>query len=102
MPNDDDSYEIDLGPEISDGVRVGVRRRGDEVQAVSLTTMKDGTSLTPGSELIDIEEHDGRYMAKTLYKVPLAGGDGPAQVATPAYRDGYDRIFGGKRSVGLA
>lgn len=99
---DDDSYEIDLGPEIADGVRYGVRRRGDEIQAVSLTTMKDGVSLTPGAELIDVEERDGRYMAKTIYKVPLSGGDGPAQVATPAYRDGYDRIFGGKRSVGLA
>lgn len=24
----------------------------------------------------------------------LAGGAGPAQVSTPAYRDSYDRIFG--------
>jgi hypothetical protein len=98
---DDDPYEIELGPEISDGVRVGVRRRGDEAQLVSLTTMKDGTPLVPGSELIDIKEQGGRYMAKTIYKVPLAGGDGPAQVATPAYRDSYDRIFG-KQKVGLA
>lgn len=57
--------------------------------------------LTPGSEVVDIEEHDGRHMAKTIYKVPLAAGEGPAQVATPAYRDGYDRVFG-KQKVGLA
>ncbi len=99
--SNDDSYEIGLGPEISDGVRVGVRRQGDETQLVSLTTMKDGTSLVPGSEIVDIEEQGGRYMAKTLYKVPLAGGDGPAQVATPAYRDGWNRVFG-KKEVGLA
>jgi hypothetical protein len=28
--------------------------------------------------------------------------DGPAQVATPAYREGYDRIFGTKPAVGQA
>jgi hypothetical protein len=98
---DDASYEIELGPEISDGVRIGARRRGGEVELVSLTTMKDGATLAPGSEVIDIEPRDGRYMAKTIYKVPLTGGDGPAQVATPAYRDGWSRVFG-KKEVGLA
>jgi len=27
---DDDPYEIELGPEIADGVRIGARRRGNE------------------------------------------------------------------------
>ncbi len=32
----------------------------------------------------------------------LAGGDGPAQVASDAYRDGWDTLFGKKQVVGQA
>jgi hypothetical protein len=42
-------------------------------------------------------EEDGWHDIETVYRV----SDGPAQVATPAYRAGYDRIFG-KKEVGLA
>ena len=34
--------------------------------------------------------------------VQTATTTGPAQVATPAYRAGYDRIFGKKQKVGIA
>lgn len=32
----------------------------------------------------------------------LAAGDGPAQVASDAYRDGWERIFGRKQPAGEA
>ena len=34
--------------------------------------------------------------------VLLAVGAGPAQVASTSYRDGYDRVFGGRQEVGQA
>jgi hypothetical protein len=51
-----------------------------------------------------IVDEDGWREAETLYSGPAqkAGGDGPAQVATKEYREGYDRIFGKRGEVGLA
>jgi hypothetical protein len=44
-----------------------------------------------------------REVARELrVEMALAAGSGPAQVATDAYRQGWDNIFGGKRSVGQA
>jgi hypothetical protein len=54
--------------------------------------------MLPGSEIAHIspEDSDGWHEVQTLYR------NGPAQVATPKYREGYDRIFGKKPDVGLA
>jgi hypothetical protein len=100
---DDDSYEVALGPALSDGSHIGVRRRNGELEPIRFGGMKDGAAIPPGAEVVDVDaKSDGPWRkAKTLYRVPLAAGDGPAQVATPAYRSGYDRIFG-KKEVGLA
>lgn len=59
---------------------------------------KDGEPLPEGAELICVEkpDADGWQASTTLYR------NGPAQVATPAYRDGYDRIFGKKQKVAEA
>jgi hypothetical protein len=83
-----------------DGSVAGVRRRdGNIVGYGVLTPLREGQPLAPGSEIVRVEEYeeDGWHDIETVYRV----SDGPAQVATPAYRAGYDRIFG-KKEVGLA
>lgn len=59
---------------------------------------KEGEPLKPGADLMSVsnECRDGWHDVEVLYR------SGPAQVATPAYREGYDRIFGKKAEVGLA
>lgn len=93
--------EINFGPEIAPGVRAAMRRQGDsgEMRPVRVTVARDGAPVPPGAELAQVDGPcvDGWHGITSLF-----GGDGPAQVATPAYRDGYDRIFGKKQNVGLA
>jgi hypothetical protein len=62
--------------------------------------VKDGQPIPEGAELIQVGAEDGEGWrdVTTVYKSERSG---PAQVATPAYREGYDRIFG-KQKMGLA
>lgn len=98
-PDEDD--EIAFGPEISPGVRSALRRSPDgSIKEVVCQPLRDGAPLYPSSEIGNIsQESEGGW--HKLTNVCKAAGDGPAQVATPKYRAGYDRIFG-KQKVGLA
>ena len=100
--DEDTRDEIKIGPEIAPGVSLALRRSPDgTVKEVACQPFREGAPLYESSEIvtIDREHRDGWRKLTTRYK---AAGDGPAQVATPAYRDGYDRIFGKKQKVGLA
>jgi hypothetical protein len=92
--------EIQIGPELSPGVHLGLRRTPDgTVTRVTCSPSEDGVPLAPGAEVVDVETaaEDGWHKLTSLYKMT-----GPAQVATTAYREGHDRIFGKKQKVGLA
>ena len=105
--------QIRIGPEVAPGRRIAVRRCGDTIAVGTFVSMKDGQPIPEGAELIRLankQDADGWRDATVLYRnepeaelAPLeeTRGSGPAQVATPAYRTGYDRIFG-KQKVGLA
>lgn len=91
--------EIQFGPELSPGVHAALRRTPDgEVRQVACSPMRDGAPLRPNSEVANVSEtsEDGWHKLTSLYRT------GPAQVATPRYREGYDRIFGKKQKVVLA
>lgn len=87
--------QVRIGPEIRPGVRVGVRRNESGERQVLMSQIKDGEPLL-GREaaIVHSECHDGWHDLTSL--------SGPPQVATPAYRAGYDRIFGKKPTVGEA
>jgi len=87
-----------VGHEIADGVRIAVRSDDDGERLVTISDHKSGDPLPPSSEYISLssEDSEGWQDVNVLYKT------GPSQVATPAYREGYDRIFGGKQKTGLA
>ena len=89
---------IMFGPEMAPGTRVAVRRGDEGDQTVVVRRIEDGAYMPSGSEIVSIEKECrcGWHDTTTLYR------NGPAQVATPAYRDGYDRIFGTKSVVGCA
>lgn len=92
--------EIRVDGQIAPGVYRGTRRDENGERPVRFSMMKDGDTLIPdaGGEILSVSPDgcDGWHPVQTLYK------SGPAQVATPEYRKGWDRIFGGKHTTGLA
>jgi len=78
-----------------------VRRNAEEVSFGTFREVKEGQPIPEGAELIQASEadSDGWRDVTSIYSNVKSG---PAQVATPKYRAGYDRIFGKKPSVGLA
>lgn len=99
---------VHLGPYVGSNTRVAVRDCGDSSHLAFVSPAPDGTPIPDHADLIRLGEPDsesgGWQDVTTLY----GSGDrrattgGPAQVATDAYRDGHDRIFGKKPTVGLA
>lgn len=77
------------------------RRKGDEETFGVLAPLEDGRPLPEGAEIVKValrRDGDDWHDVEVLYR----NASGPAQVATPAYREGYDRIFGKKPTVGVA
>jgi hypothetical protein len=112
-----------LGPELGPDARIVERQRGDKIEHGRLARIQDGRPIPDGTEFVTLgdPDADGWHDVRTLYKhehapaedtstdddavsdEPAAARDarGPAQVATRAYCEGYERIFG-TRKVGLA
>jgi hypothetical protein len=90
--------EVRFGPSVGPNSRIAVRRNEDGEEPVIVHRAVDGAPLPPDVEILNVngECRDGWHTVTSL------GRTGPAQVATPAYREGYDRIFGKKTQVGLA
>lgn len=62
-----------------------------------LSHYKEGKDLQ-GKSLVGLEHiEENRY--RVTREVPI---DRPAMVSSPSYREGWDRIFGGKTEVGQA
>ena len=91
------SDEIRFGRQVDRDTHLAVRRDADgNEREVVVRKPKDGTPVGPRTEILSVSPkcHDGWHAVQTIY--------GPPQVATPAYREGYDRIFGKKPDVGVA
>jgi hypothetical protein len=97
MSNQDD--EVDravMGPACQHGYAPIVRYRNGTVRDVGfIMPAREGVPVPAGAELVNLRRReDGAYDCTTLVK-------GPPQVSTPAYREGWDSIFG-KREVAQA
>lgn len=78
---------------------VAMRRTSEGVGFGTFKEVKEGQPLREGAELIRVgdEDEDGWRDVTSIY----GGRSGPPQVATPRYRENYDRIFG-KQKAGVA
>jgi hypothetical protein len=112
-PEKKESESLDVvlvhGPtDDGEGARVLRARRGS-VEAGEVRPLKEGRPLAAGGEIVRLER---RADAPALYDVKVehvvsekgdkdddaAGSrNGPAQVATHAYRESWDRTFGATR-----
>jgi len=87
--------QIQLGPEIEPGHGAAIRRCGETGKIVgygTFTAAKDGQPIPERGELIQVgaEDDEGWRDVTSIYKHK---SDGPAQVATPKYREGWSRIY---------
>ncbi|MGH7434104.1 MAG: hypothetical protein ACRENE_00350 [Polyangiaceae bacterium] len=81
-----------------------LRARPGRIETGEVRPMADGKPLTPGGEVVRLERRadaKGLFDVHVDYKVPEktdaaspSAMTGPAQVATRAYRDSWDRTFG--------
>jgi len=83
------------------GTRV-LRARPGQIEAGEVRPLREGQPLAPGGEVVRLVERPEApclYDVKVDYQVPAgeeaAGRDagGPPQVATPAYRESWERTF---------
>lgn len=93
--------QMRLGPPRGPGRGTAIRRIDDKLHVGTFAEARDGQPLPEGAELVSLSPADdeGWHDVTSIYERARSG---PAQVATPRYRDGHDRIFGGKQNVGLA
>jgi hypothetical protein len=105
-PDDFDVVMLHGPTEDGAGSRV-LRARPGRIEAGEVRPMAEGRPLVPGGEVVRLEKRPdatGAFDVHVDYKVPGPSDaaapaphspsmTGPAQVATRAYRDAWDRIF---------
>jgi hypothetical protein len=91
------------------GARV-IRARPGRLEAGEVRALESGRALAPGGQVVQLSPRGASapnlYDVKVEYEVPGARQEseaqptsGPAQVATRAYRDSWERTFGTRRSM---
>ena len=88
-----------------EGARV-LRARPGQLEAGEVRRLREGQPLMPGGELVRlVERPEGAnlYDVKVDYAAPAAtakakSAGGPPQVASPQYRESWERTFARKRS----
>ncbi len=92
---------VQVGPRLPNGSFLGVRHLPDHTRELGeIRSLEDGKPLDDGALLLSEREGEdvldvvsGGTVAD-LKQGTLPGG---GQVATPAYREGYDRTFGSRK-----
>jgi hypothetical protein len=93
LPNGAD-HLVPVGDIGADGVEHAIAvKDGEPVALMHVRQVHDGQPIAPGSTVHYIEADTG----KVVDSIRLAGGSGPAQVATKKYRDNHEAIFGRKK-----
>ena len=97
-----------LGPPTADGGGVHViRARDEKVETGELRALQEGRPITGEVVTLSPRQDNPRVCDVTdSYRAPTAASaatssaiehKGPANVATDAYRDGWEQVFGKKR-----
>lgn len=95
-PEEDEDVLL-MGPDLGDEVRPYYRQNSDGVRAGLMRPVKEGQPLPEDAFSV---EHRG---PGPVYKVhPVFDKNSHSRPATAAYKKGWDRIFGGKPTVGQA
>lgn len=94
--SNDDRAKI-LG--INDSQVLIARKKGDADPEIYVAQrLKHGkpiAPLAPGGEFVKLTPREGE---PGICNVEVLAHDGPARASTPAYRDGYEAVFGKKKA----
>jgi hypothetical protein len=103
-PNADDFDVVLVHGTTSDGAGTRVlRARPGRIEAGEVRPVEHGRPMLPGAQVVELSPREASpnlYDVKVQYEVegktapPASTPHGPAQVATPAYRESWDRTFG--------
>ena len=97
MCNKKDQIRV-LGPPDDDGLVPVVRNKDGELRPALLEQHEEGKPIH--TEIVHLEETDCpiTYDVKTLFDPAdyQESDSGPAMVNSPAFKAGWDRVFGGK------
>jgi hypothetical protein len=92
---------VTLGPSLPDGSVMAVKSSDDGIQFGTLHKINEGDSLL-GKDLVRLSPVDNLplYEMEHIYdgSIPDQKNSGPSMVNSRAYRDGWDNIFGNKKS----
>lgn len=86
-----------LGPPTADGAGVHVlRARKERVELGELRALEEGRPIAGEVVSLAPRKDNPRVCDVKESYVPNAAHKGPARVATDAYRDGWDEVFGNR------
>jgi hypothetical protein len=89
-----------VGPATSTESHAVLRQREDRLELGELRAVREGRPLQGSGELVKLrprEEHERLFdvdVVTALPSPPGQGRSGPPQVASDAYREGWELIFG--------
>ncbi len=84
------------GPQLPNGFRPFIRHRADHsIQKGLMRPIQDGEPIHDGAFYLERRGDSEVYDVRDEFVMPKSG-KGPAKVSTPAFRQGWDRIFGTK------
>ncbi len=69
-----------------------LRKRGERVEAALMHRVADGQPIHGELVRLKAREEPSLYDVEVIHEAPR-DADGPAQVASDAYRKGWDRLF---------
>src|SRR5579864_4539757 len=90
-----------------------IRARPGRLEAGEVRALESGRPMAPGGQVVQLSPRGPNtpnvYDVKVEYEVPggrsasdtAAAASGPAQVATRAYRDSWERTFGPRRGSSM-
>jgi hypothetical protein len=103
----DDVVFVHSPAESGEGYNV-IRKRADTIELGEMRTVQEGrpihgelVKLKPRKESERFYDVEVLASREELGQSPALGHAGPAQVATDAYRDGWEAIFGAREEPGL-
>lgn len=86
-----------LGPEV-DGGRLAARHtEGHQAEVGVLRPVVDGKPVL--GELVSLKAREDGFCDVESLARPSPAPRGPARVSSPAYRNGWGRVFGGKKPL---
>ncbi|MFP6684972.1 MAG: hypothetical protein VB934_09670 [Polyangiaceae bacterium] len=78
-----------------------IRQRDQQIEIGEMTTVREGQPILGDLvKLHPLEQHERLFACETIVKSPVRNEQGPAQVASEAYRSGWEAIFGDRCPLG--